>query len=77
MDYNQSIVFALAMAMHDLSDFMFVNMTNITLATCDSYLDHLKSGNMGQETSVTGLLALLMKGRSLTWNLPVRIKKNY
>ena len=28
--------------MQDLSDFVFVNMANITLARCDSYLDHMK-----------------------------------
>ena len=34
----------MARTMQDLSEFVFVTMANFTLATHDSYLDHLKSG---------------------------------
>ena len=44
MNLNQSITLAMARTMQGLSDFVFVNMAKITLSTCDTYLDHLKSG---------------------------------
>ena len=43
LSFNQSITFAMARTVQDLCDFVFVDMTNITLARRDSYLDHLKS----------------------------------
>ena len=39
MTFNQSITQAMARTMQDLSDFVFINMANITLLRCDSYLD--------------------------------------
>ena len=39
----------MARTIQDFSDFVFVNMTNITLARCDNCLDPLKSG-MKQDT---------------------------
>ena len=43
MNFNQSITFVIAKTMQDLSDFVFINMVNITLARHESYLDYLKS----------------------------------
>ena len=43
--FNQiSITHAMARTMQDLSDHVFINMTNPTLAKHDSYLDYLKAG---------------------------------
>ena len=44
MTFNQSITHALARTMQDLSNLVFVNMTNITQVRCDSHLDCLKAG---------------------------------
>ena len=42
MTVNQSITQAMARTMQDFSDMVFINMVNITLVRCDSYLDYLK-----------------------------------
>ena len=42
--FNCSITQAMARTMQDLSEGVFVNMTNLTLARRDSYLDFLKTG---------------------------------
>ena len=34
----------MACTMQDLSKDVFINMANLTLARCDSYLDYLKAG---------------------------------
>ena len=60
MNFNQSISFAMAKMMQHLSDFVCVSMANISLATRDAYMDHLRSG-IKQET-----LAALM-------NTPMRL----
>ena len=44
MDFNAAICQAVAKSMKHLSDFVFVNMANLTLVRRDSYLSHLKSG---------------------------------
>ena len=42
--FNQSVTHAMARTMQDLSDFVFINMANVTLLRRDSYLDFLKPG---------------------------------
>ena len=44
MNFNQSISFAMARAMQDVSDFVFISMANLKLERRDSYLDHVKPG---------------------------------
>ena len=44
MTFNSSITQCMAKTMEHLSDFAFVSMYNFTLAHCDSYLAHIKSG---------------------------------
>ena len=44
LDFNASVCQAMAKSMEHLSDFVFVNMANLTLIRRDSYLSHLKSG---------------------------------
>ena len=44
MDFDLSISLAMAKTMQHLSEFVFISMTNLTLALRDSYLDHLRSG---------------------------------
>ena len=43
MDFNSSICQAMAKSMEHLTDFAFVNMTNVTLLRRDSYLAYLKA----------------------------------
>ena len=42
--FNRSISQAMARTMQDLSEAVFINMANFTLARRDSYLDHLHAG---------------------------------
>ena len=42
--FNGSITQAMARTMQDLSDGVFVNVANLTLARRDSYLDFVRSG---------------------------------
>ena len=44
MDFNSSICQAMAKSMEHLTDFVFVNMANVTLLRRDSYLAYLKAG---------------------------------
>ena len=44
MTFNRSITQAMIRTMQDLSEGIFINMANLTLARCDSYLDYLKAG---------------------------------
>ena len=44
MDFNSSICQAMAKSMEHLTDFVFVNMANVTLLRRDSYLAYLKVG---------------------------------
>ena len=44
MDFNSSICQAMAKSMEHLTDFVFVNMANVTLLRRDSYLAYLKPG---------------------------------
>ena len=44
MTFNSSITQCMAKTMEHLSDFAFVSMYDFTLARCDSYLAHMKSG---------------------------------
>ena len=44
MDFNSSICQAMAKSMEHLTDFVFVNMANLTLLRRDSYLSYLKVG---------------------------------
>ena len=44
MDFNSSICQAMAKSMEHLTDFVFVNMANVTLLRSDSYLAYLKAG---------------------------------
>ena len=44
MTFNQSIAHTMARIMQDLSDFIFINMANMSLVRRDSYLDSLKAG---------------------------------
>ena len=44
MDFNSSICQAMAKSMEYLTDFVFVNMANVTLLRRDSYLAYLKAG---------------------------------
>ena len=44
MTFDRSITQAVARTMQDLSDRVFINMTNLTLARQDSYMDFLKQG---------------------------------
>ena len=44
MDFTRSISQAMAKAMEHLSDFVFVTVSDLTLARRDSYLSHLRSG---------------------------------
>ena len=44
MDFNSSITQAAAKTMEHLSEFVFISMGNLTLARCDAYLTHVKSG---------------------------------
>ena len=44
MDFHSSISQAMAKSMEHLTDFVFVNMANITLLRRDSYLAYLKAG---------------------------------
>ena len=43
MDFNSSICQAMAKSMEHLTDFVFVNMANVTLLRRDSYLAYLKA----------------------------------
>ena len=42
--FNRSITQAMARTMQDLSEGIFINMANLTLAHRDSYLDYLRAG---------------------------------
>ena len=42
--FNRSITEAMTHMIQDLSEGIFINMANLTLARCDSYLDYLKAG---------------------------------
>ena len=42
--FNQSITQAVARTMQDLSDGVFINLANLTLARRDSYLEYIKAG---------------------------------
>ena len=42
--FNQNISFAMGKSLQHLSDFIFVQMANLTLARRDAYLDNLKAG---------------------------------
>ena len=42
--FNRSISQAMARTMQDLSEAVFINMANFTLARRDSYLDYLHAG---------------------------------
>ena len=42
--FNQSLTQAMAHTMQDLSEGIFINMANLTLAHCDSYLEYLRAG---------------------------------
>ena len=42
--FNKSITQAMARTMQDLSEGVFINVANLTLARRDSYLDYLKAG---------------------------------
>ena len=42
--FNRSISLAMARTMQDLSEGVFINMANFTLARRDSYLDYLQAG---------------------------------
>ena len=44
MDFNSSICQAVAKSMEHLTDFVLVNMANVTLLRRDSYLAYLKAG---------------------------------
>ena len=44
MDFNSSICQAMAKSIEHLTDFVFVNMANVTLLRRDSYLVYLKAG---------------------------------
>ena len=44
MDFNSSICQAMSKSMEHLTDFVFVNMANVTLLRRDSYLSYLKAG---------------------------------
>ena len=44
MAFNSSICHAMANSMEHLTDFVFVNMANLTLIRRDSYLSYLKAG---------------------------------
>ena len=44
MDFNSSICQAMAKSMEHLTDFVFVNVANLTLIRRDSYLSYLKAG---------------------------------
>ena len=44
MDFNSIIFQAMAKSMEHLTDFVFVNMANVTLLRRDSYLAYLKAG---------------------------------
>ena len=44
MDFSSSICQAMAKSMEHLTDFVFVNMANVTLLRRDSYLAYLKAG---------------------------------
>ena len=44
MDFNSSICQAMAKSMEHLTDFVFVNMANVTLLRRDSYLAYVKAG---------------------------------
>ena len=44
LTFNRSITQAMARSMQDLSDGVFINLVNFTLARRDSYLDYLKAG---------------------------------
>ena len=48
--FNRSITQAMARTMQDLSDGVFVNVANLTLARRDSYLEFIRSG-VKQDTS--------------------------
>ena len=42
--FNRSISQAMARTMQDLSDYVFINVVNLTLACRGSYLDYIKAG---------------------------------
>ena len=42
--FNQNVRFAMGKSLQHLSDFIFVQMANLTLARRDAYLDNLKAG---------------------------------
>ena len=42
--FNQNVSFAMGKSLQHLSDFIFVQMANLTLARRDAYLDNLKAG---------------------------------
>ena len=44
MTFNRSITQAMARTMQDLSEGVFVNVANFTLALRDSYLEYIKAG---------------------------------
>ena len=44
VDFNSSICQAMAKSMEHLTDFVLVNMANLTLLRRDSYLSYLKAG---------------------------------
>ena len=42
--FNQNVSFAMGKSLQHLTDFIFVQMANLTLARWDAYLDNLKAG---------------------------------
>ena len=58
MDFNASITQAAAKTMEHLTDFVFISMGNITLASRDVYLSHLRTGIKPDKLNAltTGLL---------------------
>ena len=43
INFNQNVIFPMTKTMQHLSDIVFVQMTNITLAQQETYLDELRS----------------------------------
>ena len=44
LNYNSSITQCMVKTMEQLSDFVFINVANLTLARRDAYLAHVKAG---------------------------------
>ena len=44
LNFNSSISQCMAKTMEHLSELVFINVTNMTLARCDAYLAHVKAG---------------------------------